>query len=255
MNSVTAKDNRQLTALVTFDFHNTIAFCDTWFSLEIRELPVRTLDILVPDIFEDHSRDGIVASYRSLRQQVMSSGKEVDAVEGVRRVTAGLGLNLNTDDIAVAIADLMREASAESTPVPGAVESIQAIVAEGIAVGVISSAVYHPFLEWSLEKFGIADDLAFVITSASSGHYKSNPEIYRTAIRAANADVNRSIHVGDSERWDVWSAKQAGMRAVWFANGKVDSLVDRPLETQPDHTVSSMADVAPWILENLETQS
>lgn len=244
-----------MTTLVTFDFHNTIARCDAWFDLEIRDLPVRTLEILAPSALESHSRDGITASYRSLRKQVMDSGKEVDAVEGVRRVTDALGMDLKAADIAEAIEDLMREAAREATPIPGAVESIRAIAGEGIDIGVISSAVYHPFLEWTLERFGVADDLRFVMTSASTGVYKSNPDIYRLAMETAGAAPEASIHVGDSEKWDVWAAKEAGMRAVWFANGKSDPLVDRDMETEPDHTVHHMGDVAPWVLSALEQRT
>lgn len=241
-----------MTSLVTFDFHNTIAICDEWFALEIRELPVRTLEILAPAALERFSRDGIEKSYRSLRHEVMNSGKEVDAVEGVLRITSALGLNLAEDEVAGAIADLMRKAARLTTPVPGAVESIKHIAGAGIAVGVISSAVYHPFLEWTLERFGVADELAFVMTSASCGIYKSDPEIYHTAMRSAGAAPRRSIHVGDSETWDIGSAKKAGMRAVWFANGNADTLVTEPPDVTPDHVVHSMAEVAPWILENLD---
>lgn len=241
-----------VTSLVTFDFHNTIASCDAWFDLEIRDLPVRTLEILDPSTLDVHSPDGITASYRSLRKQVMASGREVDAVEGVRRVTDALGVRLAVEDIASAIESLMHEAAAEATPIPGAVESIRAIAGNGTRVGVISSAVYHPFLEWTLERFGVGQELAFIMTSASTGIYKSNPDIYRVAMENAGARPDRSIHVGDSEKWDVWAAKEAGMRAVWFANGKSDPIVDREMETEPDHTVHYMGDVAPWVLGALE---
>jgi FMN phosphatase YigB (HAD superfamily) len=243
-----------LASLVTFDFHNTIAYCDPWFYLEIRDLPVQVLTVLAPDVFERHGAEVIIASYRELRQDVMSTGVEVDAVEGIHRIARGIDLVLARPDIERTVATLMKEVMSHATPVPGALESIRSIAASGIKVGVISSAVYHPFLEWTLAEFGVADELDFVITSASSGIYKSDPEIYRTAIRTAGADAVDSIHVGDSERWDVWSAKQAGMRAIWYRNGKVDSLVDRPMDTAPDHIVSSMSEVGPWVLENMERE-
>lgn len=240
-----------MTSLVTFDFHNTIAHCDEWFFLEIRDLPVKTLELLAPETFDRHTPEAIAAEYRELRKAVMASGKEVDAVEGVLRITQALGVDLATSDVEVAVAGLMRTAAEHATPVPGAVETVRAVLASEIAVGIVSSAVYHPFLEWTLERFGLADGLAFIMTSASSGYYKSDPEIYRAAMRTVGADAAQSIHVGDSAKWDVWSAKQAGMRAVWFQNGNVDTLVDRPVEVEPDFTSSSMADVGPWLVEAL----
>lgn len=240
-----------MTALVTFDFHNTIAYCDEWFFLEIRDLPVKTLEILAPETFATHSREAIAMSYRELRKAVMISGKEIDAVEGVLRTTSALEVALEPADVEATIARLMRDAAEHATPVPGAVETIRDLAGRGITIGVVSSAVYHPFLEWTLERFGIADALAFILTSASSGYYKSDPEIYRAAMRLAGSDVSRSIHVGDSPRWDVGSARDAGMRTVWFQNGNVDTLVDRPVEAEPDVAVTSMADVGPWIVQAL----
>jgi HAD superfamily hydrolase (TIGR01509 family) len=241
-----------LTSLVTFDFHNTIAYCDEWFYLEIRDLPTKTLQVLAPDVFDTFPPDEIAARYREMRKAVMASGKEVEAVEGVIRITTGLGVELRRADVETTVARLMHDAAEHATPVPGAVESIREVASRGIRAGVVSSAVYHPFLEWTLERFGILDALAFIMTSASSGYYKSDPEIYRRAMREVGSDPERSIHVGDSGKWDVWSAKQAGMKAIWFQNGNVDTLVDRPMDTTPDFTVTSMADVSPWVIENLE---
>ena len=241
-----------MTSLVTFDFHNTIAICDEWFFLEIRDLPVKTLEALAPETFLTHDRNAIAAHYRELRKAVMASGKEVDAVEGVLRITSALDVDLERADVDATVARLMHDAAEHASPVPGAVEAIREVAARGIRCGVVSSAVYHPFLEWTLERFGVLDAFSFVMTSASSGYYKSDPEIYRAAMRMVGSDVARSIHVGDSEKWDVWSAKQAGMRAVWFQNGNVDTLVDRPVEVEPDFVVSSMADVSPWIIERLD---
>lgn len=241
-----------MTSLVTFDFHNTIATCDEWFFLEIRDLPVRTIEILAPDALDEHAADAIVATYRELRKAVMASGKEIHAVDGVLRVAEQFGIVLDRDEVDATVARLMHAAAEHASPIPGAVEGIRQIAGQGITIGIVSSAVYHPFLEWTLERFGVADDLGFVMTSASSGYYKSDPEIYRAAMRQAGSDAARSIHVGDSERWDVWSAKQAGMRAVWFRNGNVDTLVDRPLEVEPDFTVTSMTEVAPWVIDALE---
>jgi FMN phosphatase YigB (HAD superfamily) len=236
---------------VTFDFHNTLATCDAWFYLEIRDLPADVLRHIDPDLLRHHSRDDVIARYRALRQGVIASGHEIDAVEGVSRVAEELGIAVERDAIESSVRDLMREAMAHVAPVPGAVEAVRDIAAFGIPVGIISSAVYHPFLEWSLEQFGLNDELAFVVTSASSGFYKSNPEIYRYAMSITGAEPAQSIHIGDSPKWDVWGAQQAGMRAILFENGVTDPLVNSTLESEPNHTVRAMPDVTPWVLNSL----
>lgn len=239
--------------LVTFDFHNTLATCDPWFYLEIRDLPADVLAHIDPSLLRDHDRADIVARYRSLREVVIASGHEMDAVECVARIATELQIEVDRTSIEVSVDALMRETMAHVAPVPGAIDAVQQIAAAGIPVGVVSSAVYHPFLEWTLEHFGLADALAFVVTSASCGHYKSNPEIYRYAMALTDADPGRSIHVGDSLKWDVWSAQQAGMRAIWYANGHKDVFANRPLNVTPDLSVETMDDIAPWVLHHLKT--
>jgi FMN phosphatase YigB (HAD superfamily) len=238
--------------LVTFDFHNTLAISDDWFYLEIRDLPVKTLRHIDPSLLDGLDEADVTARYREMRKAVMASGREVDAIESVARMADAFAIRVERDAIAGAIDHQMRALLPGVEAVPGAIEAIRAIAAGGITVGVVSSAVYHPFLEWVLEHFGVAGALGFVITSASSGIYKSNPDIYRHAMAMGNAVPEHSIHIGDSPKWDVWSAQQAGMRAVWFSNGLVDTLVDRDFESHPDFTAETMDDVAPWVLAQLE---
>jgi HAD superfamily hydrolase (TIGR01509 family) len=196
-------------------------------------------------------RGELVATYRTLRQEVVASGREVDAVTSVDRVFRSLGLEIDQKAIAGSVERLMRKTMDHVAPVPGAIETIRSIAASGITVGVVSSAVYHPFLEWTLAHFGIADTLAFVITSASSGYYKSDPGIYRAAMETAEASPEHSVHVGDSLRWDVWGAQQAGMATVWFANHHTDVFGHNAEPATPDVTVHTMVDIAPVILEHL----
>jgi HAD superfamily hydrolase (TIGR01509 family) len=237
--------------LVTFDFHNTLATCDPWFFLEIRDLPVDVLRDIDASQLARIDRDEVVATYRSLRQEVVASGREVDAVTSVDRVFRALGLDIEMEAIAESIEHLMRKSMDHVAPVPGAMEAIHAVAASGITVGVVSSAVYHPFLEWTLAHFGVADTLAFVITSASSGFYKSDPGIYRAAMKTAGASPEHSLHVGDSLRWDVCGAQQAGMGTVWFVNGHSDAFTHNAEQATPDVTVHSMVNVAPLILDHL----
>lgn len=238
--------------LVTFDFHNTLATCDPWFYLEIRDLPVDVLSHIDPAFLRDHTPEDVTARYRSLRQGVIASGREIDAVDCVARIAAELDVEVDRASIEEVVHRLMRQSMEHVEPVPGAIEVVREIADRGIPVGVISSAVYHPFLEWTLEHFGIAQDLAFVVTSASCGHYKSNPEIYRHAMSLVGSDPSCSIHIGDSPKWDVWAAQQAGMRAIWFSNGDMEAFVDRAPHTTPDYTANALSETAPWIYRYLD---
>lgn len=238
-------------ALVTFDFHNTLATCDPWFALEIRDLPVEVLRDLDATAATHADGDAIRASYRAVRQEVIASGREVDAVTSVERILRLHDLPFPTARVARSVERLMRDMMGHVAPVPGAIETVRAVAATGVAVGVISSAVYHPFLEWTLAAFGLAGVLRFVHTSVSTGIYKSDPAIYRQAMATAGVSPLRSVHVGDSLRWDVGTAAAAGMRTVWFANGHVDAFAAPGEGGEPDLTIHSMVDAAPLILAQI----
>src|SRR5262249_61886466 len=106
----------------------------------------------------------------------------------------------------------------------------------------VASAVYHPFLEWTLERFGIRDAFAVVTTSASAGYYKSRPEIYLQTLQRLEVDPARSVHVGDSWRFDVVGARRAGMRTVLIAAEHDPAAWE---EFTPDLVVASLEHAAP----------
>src|SRR5699024_5177986 len=97
----------------------------------------------------------ITARYRTMRKEVMDSGIEIEAIAGLERVYRDLDIDLPIADVEEIVANLMREAVTTATPVPGALESIRMLANGGTRIGVVSSAIYHPFLEWTLEAFDV----------------------------------------------------------------------------------------------------
>jgi HAD superfamily hydrolase (TIGR01509 family) len=99
---------------------------------------------------------------------------------------------------------------------PGAVETVRHLHWEGVRLGVVSSAVHHQTLIWILDRMDILNCFDSIVTSASSGFYKSTPRIYASAMAELHADPRLSVHVGDSMRWDVETAQLAGLHTVWL---------------------------------------
>lgn len=206
-----------MTWAVTFDFHNTIARCDEWFNLEVYDL--------IPAYFEQYSADlGITLApdqvtggkdhYRKLRQRVMDTGVELDAAAAIVEVLQYLSVDVPETGVDEAVASIFRPTVANAEPLEGVIESVRSLHAAEIPLAVVSSAAYHPFLEWTLEKFGIAGCFREILTSASTGYYKSTTKIYEVALNALDADAEFCIHIGDSERFDVEPASAIGMRTV-----------------------------------------
>lgn len=239
---------------ITFDFHNTLAACPEWFELEVRHLPSAFLRWWgqergnpLPAVDLDQAD----AHYRDLRRDIMEHGVELTAEACLVQVFALMGLDVPMHDIARGVERVMREALASATPIPGAVEVVGALAAARVPLGVVSSAVYHPFLEWTLDSFGMLQGFRVIVTSASAGFYKSRPEIYWHAAEALGTPPERMVHVGDSLRYDVGGAARAGMGTVWLQRAREESPDDH---LTPDLTIVTLESAAPAILELLHAR-
>lgn len=240
---------------VTFDFHNTLAACPEWFELEVRTLPSAFLrwwtdltetKVATRDFSDADSR------YRELRREIMEHGNELTAEASLDRVFSAMRLDVSQDDVRTGVATLMRLALSGASPIPGAIETVREIHRSGTPSGVVSSAVYHPFLEWTLESFGLSNMFCVVVTSASAGFYKSRPEIFLHAAREMETDPRRMVHVGDSLRFDVGGAARAGMGTVWLQH---DGAGSEDGSITPDLTLQSLESAAPRILELLRSRN
>lgn len=184
-------------------------------------------------------RETLDQEYSKLRQEIQSHGHELNASQSVFRVLDRLQIEADSGEVDLAIDSLMKLALEESRPVEGAPNLLRKLSDQGITIGVVSSAVHHPFLEWALNRFEMSEAIAYITTSASSGYYKSRPEIYLRALEYLGADPGRSVHVGDSRKYDVTGAQRAGMRAIWFSRGRDAAPGDGHY---PEGVVDSMSD-------------
>ena len=230
---------------VSFDFHNTLATCDAWFEVEVRTL--------VSDLLRWHARDSGRARsdvtladaerrYRTLRREVLDGGVEQDAHACARRVLDDLDWPIDEKLLALGVERIMRATLDGAAPLPGAVESVRALSELGLPLAVVSSAVYHPFLEWTLARFGILEAFEFVVTSASCGFYKSRPEIYVHTLDAFGIAPCQLVHIGDSLEYDVTTAGKLGIRTVWL---NAEDVADHPADLR----VESLHGLAPVLLE------
>ncbi len=222
-------------AAVTFDFHNTLVRCDEWFELEVRTLPLRVGQELGLPV--DVS---LTQTYRDLRAEVIDHGVELDAVAGVVETFNRLGTQLDANTVRPVIDKLMMDLVPRSTLLSGVSESIRTLHDRGVHIGIISSAVHHDFLEWSLTHHGIRQYFAEVVSSARAGFYKSRTELYEVAYEWLGASRERSVHIGDSFRFDHLAGVRAGIATVWLNEPGAPAPSDGPL---PRAEVSSMVRV------------
>ncbi len=234
--------------VITFDFHNTIANCDPWFALEVRDLPWAVAAHLAPATPSPLDRHVVDAAYATLRRDVILSGDEIDAFDTVFAILNAHGFPVDRRTVERAVDDLMREALDALAPVDGVVETVSYLRDRGCRLGIVSSAVHHQFVDWALDTLGLGDAFSSIVTSARAGYYKSSPRIYEHALRELGAVAAQSVHLGDSLRWDVGGAQRAGMKAIWLDTGRVETGSPHLAQpTVPDLTLVSMVGAGPLI--------
>lgn len=233
---------------ITFDFHNTLAVCDRWFHLEIRELA--SAFMVWNANRQGQEADAALQSkadlaYRQLRKEIIDHGVELPAEACVAHVLDKFNASVEPRLLAEGVEEIMREAFSEVTPVAGAIDTVRQLATHDIPIGIISSAVYHPFLEWTLAQFDLRSSIVNVTTSASAGFYKSRPELFWHAVAALNAVPEQSVHIGDSKRFDVAGAQRAGMKTVWL---ETPARRGMEYDATPNLTVTTLEGAAPKIL-------
>ena len=206
--------------VVLFDFHNTLATCDSWLQLEISTLPGQVmLQLARNGSIEDVSPRTLSEAtglFKELRQEVRESGLELSAVEGARQVLEEMGVRVPEAELEAAVEQLEYACLPEVTVVEGADGVLERLRNHGYSLGVVSSAGYPNFVELALEKLGLRTYFSEIVTSAAEGMYKSNPEIFRRAAARLGAQPQEAVHIGDHAIYDVQTAKAAGLHAIWF---------------------------------------
>lgn len=242
--------------IVTFDFHNTLVACDRWFELEVRSLPWEVIIGLGIPKGDRPAPDRVLSAYKDLRAGVVSSGNEIDSYASVHHIFDRLGLEADRMSVRTVVDRLMQEALDGASLVPGAEALVRELHGQGVRLAVISSAIHHDFLQAALERFDIGNCFNLIVTSASSGYYKSNPQIYRSTINALGGHLPECVHIGDSLRWDIGSAQSVGIKTVWLdRDGGETAWSDDSMLPVPDARVTSLEGASTVILDLIESAS
>jgi HAD superfamily hydrolase (TIGR01509 family) len=108
-------------------------------------------------------------------------------------------------------------ASVETSSMPGATHALEQCHRAGVPMAVVSNSSFgEPVIRYELEKYGLADHLAFVMVSADYSVRKPNALLFETAAARLGVAPRDIWFLGDRLDTDVAGAKAAGMTAVWF---------------------------------------
>lgn len=97
-------------------------------------------------------------------------------------------------------------------PLPGTEEALNRLVALGLSLVVVSNS--DGTVARGLEAIGLRRFFGEVIDSHEVGSEKPDARIFRTALERANAEPQRTLHVGDLYHADVLGARAADIHAL-----------------------------------------
>jgi HAD superfamily hydrolase (TIGR01509 family) len=133
-------------------------------------------------------------------------------------------------------------------PDPGARAGLEALVARGLRLAVVSNTMRTPgrTLRRILEGHGLLAPFQHLTFSDEVGVRKPAPEIFRLTLAVLGIPATAAVHVGDDAVLDVQGAREAGLRTV-----QVVPAGGEPASPAPDVVIEGLGDL-PGALETLE---
>ena len=112
--------------------------------------------------------------------------------------------------------EIYREILPERRPLPGAVELLADLRAEGIVHGIATSG-RRPEIDASLEALGV-EDQTVVVERGDVKRAKPEPDLFLTCAERLGVTASDSYVIGDAV-WDLLAARRAGMLSVGLLSG------------------------------------
>ena len=110
-------------------------------------------------------------------------------------------------------------------PHEGVRETLQALKAKGLRLGVVSNWDFR--LQNALEDAGLAQFFDFILPSAKAGAEKPAPQIFQKGFELArnfvqNLAPSDCFYIGDHYEKDVLGARRAGLSPLWLVRSERD---------------------------------
>jgi putative hydrolase of the HAD superfamily len=118
-----------------------------------------------------------------------------------------------------AASDRFEAAQRAGHPVIDGMSSALAAVSARYPVGLLTNGP-SDIQRLKLDQAGLSDAFGVVVISGEVGVGKPSPKVFRAALDPLGARPEDSVMVGDSWERDIVGALEAGMRAVWIADGR-----------------------------------
>ena len=140
--------------------------------------------------------------------------RELSVESVMARVLDGFGYHLTPEENDAAQRAYFTPELENWQILPGALDAIEALNAEGFRLAVVSNAPSHLFVEEAVAKIGLRPFFSPVMSSALAGARKPDPRLFHAIAAAWELDPATIVVVGDGLLADIEGAHAAGMRGV-----------------------------------------
>lgn len=124
-------------------------------------------------------------------------------------------------------------------------------------VGIITNGAHDAHTDSQLSKvrhLGLSERIQSLTISGEIGIRKPNLEIFKVACERADVLPKEAVYVGDTIQNDIVGANRAGMKSI-FINRKLEVLVSKTADEQPDYTISNLHDIFSYLVYKCERES
>jgi len=219
---------------VVFDFYGTLArWADTDASSYAAVFSARGYGIEPAVLDAYFSRyDGVEHAEHSVSEEAYEAWVRMR----LRDLTDGACVDpVHVEDV---IRELRETDQGRMVAYAEAEETLAALRAEGLAVGVCSNWGWE--LDAYLEQVGLLHLVDAAVTSARAGSRKPHPGIYARSTESLDVDPRDVVFVGDSWEPDVRGPRRAGMSAVHVWREDERSGQSAPALEPGDHRVGDL---------------
>jgi HAD superfamily hydrolase (TIGR01549 family) len=123
--------------------------------------------------------------------------------------------------------------------------ALEDLRSRGVKMGIVSNHHDYDSLVGHLEESGIALHFESILASEKEGVRKPNVEIFARSLRALKVEKEHAIFVGDSPKYDIVGARDAGIRSVLIDDREQPDTWATPggptlEEAKPDYVVNDL---------------
>ncbi len=137
----------------------------------------------------------------------------------------------------------------ENIPRPGLRETMEALYAMGIRLGVISNIISTTLVPYALKEYGIDRYMECVVMSSEVGIRKPDPRIFRIALDRMHVTAAETGYVGDTISRDVLGSRNAGLGlSVRIENPSIahrDAAFQGPDAPRADYVIRDLRELVP----------